>query len=543
MEREAQSDCRVSRPEGNVAHTGTMNASRAQALYQSLFELMPGSVVLLNARGVVLDANPSFCRQIGYAREELLGRHVSVFSKDSRETIERNLARLLAGEVLEHVVSNIHKDGSLRHYELRETAIRLPDGARGILALSNDITRRVNAEQEKLELQRQFLHAEKLKSLGLMAGGIAHDFNNLLAVIVGNIEMASMELPHEPGARAMLREAVSAANRAAHLTRQMLAYSGRGHFVVTDVDLNETIRGTTELLNVTVSKKASLEFRLDDSLPLVKGDAAQLQQVVMNLVTNASEALADQPGLITVSTSLRECDSTFLSANRAGNSLNPGSYAVLEVSDTGCGMEESVQQQLFDPFFTTKFVGRGLGMSATLGVVRGHDGGILVSSRAGRGTTMTVLFPAGTVEFFKTPSAQKHEPAANKSPMPALTGTVLVVDDEAIMRSMIERVLKRTGLRVILATHGWEAVSLFQQHADEITFVLLDLSMPKLDGMKTLAELRRHRPEVKAVLTSGYNEASICQRSVQEGFVAFIPKPYQAGALIELARRICAGEL
>src|ERR1041384_194050 len=223
---------------------------------------MPGSVVVLDERGVVLDANPSFCRQIGYTREELAGRHVSLFSKDSRETITRNLARILAGETLEHEVSNVRKDGSLRHYELRETAITLPDGSRGILALSSDVTQRVEAEKEKLELQRQFMHAEKLKSLGLMAGGIAHDFNNLLAGIIGNIEMGLLESEGKPVIQGLLREGLGAANRAAHLTRQMLAYSGRGHFVATELDLNKIIRSMADLLKATISKKASLILRL-----------------------------------------------------------------------------------------------------------------------------------------------------------------------------------------------------------------------------------------------------------------------------------------
>jgi len=504
---------------------------------------MPGSILLLSEQGMVLDANPAFCRQIGYGRQELLHRHVSLFSQDSRETIESNLARLLAGEVLEHDVINVSKDGSLRYYELRETAITLPEGGCGILALSNDITQRNRTEKEKLELQGHLLHAEKLKSLGLMAGGIAHDFNNMLTAIIGNIELGLLDLGEKSSAGGSFRDAIAVAKRAAHLTRQMLAYSGRGQFTVTDVDLNELISGTTELLKAAISRKASLEFRLAEGLPCVEGDAVQLQQVLMNLVTNASEALGDNPGLITITSSLGEYDATTLAAERSGNLLAPGRYVALEVSDTGCGMEESVQQRLFDPFFTTKFTGRGLGMSAVLGAVRGHNGGIIVSSTAGQGTTVSVLFPAGASRSLNTRQPAVAPPADRHAVWPVLTGTVLVADDEAIMRSMVERLLKRTGLRVLLAADGVEAVNLFKLHAHEITFVLFDLTMHKLDGAKTLAELRRVKPKVKAVLTSGSNAASCHQRSTQEGFVAFIPKPYDAANLIELARQICAGEL
>jgi len=502
MDEQSDADSVFKNAGSCIADTSADEAARAQVLYHSLFELMPGSVVLLDAQGLVLDANPSFCRQIGYAREELLGQHVARFSKDSPETIECNLARLLAGEVLEHDVSNIHKDRSLRHYELRETAITLPDGSRGILVLSNDITRRVNAEKEKLELQRQFLHAEKLKSLGLMAGGIAHDFNNLLAAIIGNIELAMMD----GGAKAADRVPLG------------------------------------ELLGVTVSQKASVEYRLAKALPPIEGDAVQLQQIVMNLVTNASEALGDRPGLITLATGTQNCDAEFLAGSRTGNTLRPGRYVVLEVTDSGCGMDDVTQHRLFDPFFTTKFTGRGLGMSAVLGAVRGHNGGILVSSRTGHGTTISLLFPTGAPHIPSVTAPSSAAKAVETAQLPVLTGTVLVADDEAVMRTMVERLLKRTGLRVIQAANGIEAVKLFKQHAHEITFVLLDQTMPKLDGAKTLKELRRLRPDVKAVLTSGYNEASISQCSLQEGFVAFMPKPYQAAKLIELARQICTGE-
>jgi PAS domain S-box-containing protein len=384
-----------SKSEAKAAHSISAAAPYSPAIYQQLFEWMPGSVLLLDAKAVVLDVNPAFCRQIGYSREELRGQHVSFFSKDSLEVIQRNLARLLAGETLEHDVTNIHKDGSQRYYELRETAITLPDGSQGLLALSNDITWRITAEQEKLELQRQFLHTEKLKSLGLMAGGIAHDFNNLLTIIIGNIELGMRGPGGKPSNDPMFREAIAAANRAAHLTRQMLAYTGRAYYTVAEVNVTEIVERTEELLKLTISKPAGLKLQLNPKVPLVKGDAAQLQQILLNLVTNAAEALEDKPGSITITTQVREYDAAKLALNRVDIALTPGRYVVLEVADTGAGMDESVQHRLFDPFFTTKFTGRGLGMSAVLGAVRSHNGGILVSSQTGRGTTITVLLPPG----------------------------------------------------------------------------------------------------------------------------------------------------
>jgi PAS domain S-box-containing protein len=530
------------RPTSEKLDPGLSPENRPHHLYHLLFELMPGSVVLMDARGFVLDANPAFCRQIGFSREELLGLHVSRFSQDSIETIERNLTRLMAGEVLEHQVTNVQKDGSVRHYELREKAITFPDGSRGILALANDITDRLRVHQDKLEMERQLLHADKLKSLGLLAGGIAHDFNNLLTAITGNLELVMRVLDRDSPLQGELREAAVATQRATDLTRQMLAYSGRGRFVIGDVDLSELVGEMAELLNASISKKASLRLNLAPELPFVAADRPQLQQVVMNLATNASEALMDRPGLITITTSLRECDAEVLAQSQVAHSLAPGQYVVIEVRDTGCGMDESVQHQLFDPFFTTKFTGRGLGMSAVLGIVRGHNGGILVSSQFGRGTAISVLFPAQGDQPARAAKPLKPPASIEPTAEPMLSGTVLVVDDEAPLRLMIEQVLKRMGLRVLTAADGEEAIARFQEHAHEITFVILDLTMPKLDGVKTLAELRRHQPQVKAVLTSGYDVEGSKLQYLLEGFAAFIRKPFQLEALITVARRMCAKE-
>jgi two-component system cell cycle sensor histidine kinase/response regulator CckA len=375
-----------------------------EQLYHRLFELMPGSVVLMDARGFILDANPAFCRQIGYPREQLLGSHVSRFSRDTIEAIERNITRLMNGEVLEHQVTNVQADGSLRYYDLREAAITLPDGTRGVLALANDITERLRAEHQKFELERQLLHADKLKSLGVLAGGIAHEYNNLLAAIVGNLDLAMMDLDAKSPTQSNLQEAAFAAVRASNLTQQMLAYSGRGRFVVTQIDLSELIGGIEDLLKASISKKASMRLSLASDLPLIAGDDPQLQQVVMNLVTNASESLGERPGLISITTRLRDCDASYLARSLIADQCEPGTYVELEVRDSGCGMNESVQQKLFDPFFTTKFTGRGLGMSVVQGVVRGHNGAIVVSSQPNRGSAVSILFPIAETKRARTPA-------------------------------------------------------------------------------------------------------------------------------------------
>ncbi len=514
-----------------------MQPNREQ-LYQRLFDLMPGSVVLMDARGFILDANPAFCRQIGYPREQLAGMHVSRFSRDSIDTIERNITRLMNGEVLDHQVTNIQADGTLRYYDLREAAITLPDGTRGVLALANDITERLRAEHSKFELERQLLHADKLKSLGVLAGGIAHEYNNLLATIVGNLDLAMMDLDAKSPVQSNLQEAARAAQRATNLTQQMLAYSGRGRFVVRQLDLSELIGGIEDLLKAAISKKASMRLNLASDLPLIAGDDPQIQQVIMNLVTNASEALGERPGLITITTRLRECDATYLARSVVQDKIEPGTYVELEVYDSGCGMTPAIQQKLFDPFFTTKSTGRGLGMSVVQGVVRGHKGTMVITSQPERGTAVSILFPCTTARQSLNPVSL---PPIAESPVPApLTGTVLVAEAEATLRLLLERILKRMGLGVLTAAAGAEAIELFRNHAPDITFVILDFTLLKLDGIKTLEALRGINPEVPVVLTSGYDVENIQERYAQEGFAAFIRKPFQVEALMKIVRQLCS---
>lgn len=520
------------------AYPAMISMPGTEELYHRLFELMPGSVVLLDARGYILNANPAFCRQIGYPRELLLGAHISRFSRETIEGIDQNIGRMMAGEVLEHQVTNVQADGSLRYYDLREAAITLPDGSRGILALANDVTDRLRAEHHKLELERQLLHADKLKSLGVLAGGIAHEYNNLLAAIIGNLDLTIMDLDSKSPLQNNLREAAIAALRASNLTQQMLAYSGRGRFVIAPIDLSALIGGMEELLKASISKKASIKMNLAADLPRVAGDDPQLQQVLMNLVTNASEALGERPGLITVTTRVRECDEDYLIKSRIADKFAAGRYVELEVHDSGCGMDAATCEKLFDPFFTTKFTGRGLGMSVVMGVVRGHKGAIMVSSQPGRGTAISVLFPITPDRKLVVPTPMP--PAADSFNTPTLlAGRVLVVEDEATIRLLMERILKRLGLRVLTAQDGMEGVAVFQEHAAEISFVIIDFTMPKLDGIKTLAEFRKLQPDVKAVLMSGYDVENMSQTCLQEGFTAFLRKPFHVETLIKVARELC----
>ncbi|HXS67536.1 MAG TPA: response regulator, partial [Candidatus Polarisedimenticolia bacterium] len=284
-------------------------------------------------------------------------------------------------------------------------------------------------------------------------------------------------------------------------------------------------------------KSVRLELNLASDLPKIQVDIAQAQQVLMNLVANASEAIGDKPGVVTITTSVRDCDESYLAETSTSARPEPGRFIVMEVSDTGCGMDDAVRAKLFDPFFTTKFLGRGLGMSAVLGIVQGHRGGILVSSKPRKGTAISVLFPVVSAGQAARRSVLG---VTTKVPVAPLSGTVLVADDESQVRALMEMLLKRMGMEVLPAGDGEQAVDLFRQHADKIKFVLIDLTMPKLDGRKALAEIRRIRPDIKVVLTSGYDSDDLIRRYEKEGFDAFIQKPCDVETFKSIVRQVCA---
>ncbi|MCU0292872.1 MAG: PAS domain S-box protein [Thermoanaerobaculaceae bacterium] len=406
----------------------------------------------------------------------------------------------------------------------------------GVSGSFQDITELRRAEEERRRLEASLLQAQKLESLGVLAGGIAHDFNNLLMGVLGNVSLALMKVGPASPARSELERIEGAAQRAADLTRQMLAYSGKGKFVVEHLDLAGLVREMVQLLEVSVSKSARLHLDLPADLPDVEGDASQVRQVVMNLITNASEALAPAGGAIQIRAWSRWCDREFLNGCLLGEDLPEGPYVMLEVEDTGCGMDDATLTRMFDPFFSTKFQGRGLGLAAAIGIVRGHRGFARVRSAPERGTSFLVGFPASTAT-----SRVQHK-AAESEASGRSRGCVLVVDDEPAVRDTVQRILEWAGFEVWAAHDGQSALQTFRRLADQIDIVLLDLSMPEMDGEEVFKELIGVRPDVRVVLSSGYNEQDAIQRFTTPGLAGFIQKPYRAEALIGKLRAVIALE-
>lgn len=507
--------------------------------YRRLHESVRDGFGSTDLKGRILDVNHVYHEMLGYTKEELLGLSYEELTPERWRAYE---ADIIEQQVLVRGYSDVyekelrHRDGRLVPVELRTYLMRDRAGQpTGYWATVRDITERKRMEEERLQLERRLLEAQKLESLGLMAGGIAHDFNNLLAAILGNLELALLRLPKAASAHSRLEKALQATCRATHLTHQMLAYSGKGRFFMARMDLNELVRENAELIRAVVPRTATLTFHLTDESATIEADPGQVQQVIMNLITNAAEATGERPGIITLTTGVQDCDETCLRRSRLDEKPARGRFVYVEVADTGCGMDEEAQQRLFDPFFTTKFLGRGLGMSAVLGIVRGHKGAIIVESAVGVGSSIRVLFRAcpeesdGVEEVPGEPSSPSNSPSDRK--------TVLVVDDEEAIREVGAAVLESFGFQAVTAADGEEALRLFKQHADELACVLLDLTMPRMDGVSAFREMMGIRADVPVILCSGLAEDEATQRFGGQGLAGFIQKPYRLQTLKnELAR-------
>jgi PAS domain S-box-containing protein len=399
--------------------------------------------------------------------------------------------------------------------------------------LAIDITAQKTAEAGRLALERKLLEGQKLESLGLLAGGIAHDFNNLLSSILGNANLARGEVPPGSEAETFLRAVEAASLRAAELCRQMLAYAGKGRFVVEPTDVTALTEDLLPLLDISVARRARLRLDLTRGLPAVQADATQLRQVVMNLVLNAVDALGGQDGEIALASGTVTVARGWLSGCVAGTELPGGEYVFLDVRDNGCGMTPDVAAKIFDPFFSTKAAGRGLGLAAVLGIVRGHRGALHVTTAPRRGTTFRLLLPP-------VPAAAPA-PRATAETIPGRwrhSANVLVIEDEEPVRTVVAEMLKGFGLTPRTAPNGRAGLVLFREDPAAVDLVLLDLLMPGLSGEQVLAELRAIRPDVRVLLISGYSEGDLLGRLRGPGRLAFLAKPFSRDALEQALRAL-----
>jgi two-component system cell cycle sensor histidine kinase/response regulator CckA len=499
--------------------------------YRVLTEAASDGIISIDATSAILFANTAAAHLFGYGREELIGADLTILMPEYlRHAHKTAIAQYLAtGE--RHLswravqLPGRHKDGHELSLELSFAEYK-EDQKQLFIGIIRDIS-------ERKRLEEQLRQTAKLESLGLLAGGIAHDFNNLLTGIMGNISLAQETLSALHPARSSLDHAAEASERAAHLTKQLLAYAGKGRFVVQALDLSVLVREISSLVKTSIPKSVQLRLDLAERLPCVEGDPTQLQQLLMNLVINGAEAIGSSEGTVLITTHVQMVDEAYAAQTLGNKELRPGAYVSVEVHDTGSGMDAATLTQIFDPFFTTKFTGRGLGLAAALGIVRGHKGALKVYSEPGKGSTFKVLFPATGAE---AASAHPQAPHADL----VRSGAVLVVDDEAVVRSVARSMLERFGYTVLVAANGKQALDLVRQHRHALALILLDLTMPVMSGEEALSHIKAIDPSVPVILSSGYNEMEAIQRFAGKGLAGFLQKPYTRERLAEKLRALGA---
>ncbi len=522
------------------AAEGALTASKNQ--YRTLVEqsLQGIMVTRIIPTPKIVFVNQALAELAGVTRENLLALHpremlMKVIHPDDVTTLAQRLTQRLAGTPNSdgYDFRILHADGEIRWVTAVSTHIEFESNP-AIQTVILDVTARKRAEARRLELETNMQQAQKLESLGVLAGGIAHDFNNILAAILGHSELASVKLPPGSAAETHLEQIGHASERAAELCRLMMVSAGQSTGVTTVLDMNELVLETSRFLRVSLSKKVSFTVEASpEPLPL-SGDASQLRQIVMNLISNAGEAIDSKDGAIRLEVGTQLCDKTLLESTSLGHGLPAGQYAVIEVCDSGPGMEESTIERIFEPFYSSKAEGRGLGLSTVLGIVRSHRGTLSVDSAPDHGTTFRVYLPLSTASQLTPkvpPSREQKKP---------LAGTVLLVDDEPAICSATGQMLERMGIeRVIIAHDGMEAVEAFLQQPEAIDAVLLDLSMPKLDGREVYEAFRRAGHEVPVVFTSAY-EADRVRDLLDNGDATFIQKPYRLIGLRDIMRKALA---
>ncbi|MCP4677688.1 MAG: response regulator [Deltaproteobacteria bacterium] len=524
--RSLEAEVQKYKSEGDAV-VGDLDASEGK--YRKIVKQSPMAIEIYDRHGTFQEANNAWRELWGVDPEPFIGK-TNVLEPGTVETIgmHDHFKRAFAGEDLslpdvKFEPTKVGLRGHTRWVHSKLYSLKDRNGnVKNVIHVIQDFTRRKEVEEERLALETKILQAQKMESLGILAGGIAHDFNNLLMGVLGNADLALANTVREAPSRGNISAIVTAAKRAADLAKQMLAYSGKGKFVIKRMDLQTLLEEMVHLLEVSISKQAVIKYDFSDSVPPIEADATQIRQIIMNLVVNASDAIGKKSGVISISTGAMECDRNYLSETFLENDLSEGPYAYFEISDTGDGIAENAVDKIFDPFYTTKFTGRGLGLAAVLGIVRGHRGALKVYSEPGKGTTFKVLFP-----IVEGDAAVNEVPVSEEIDATLKGISVLLVDDEETIRTVGKQMLEVLGFEAVTAEDGKQALEIFKQNPDRFDCIILDLTMPHLDGEETFREMRRIRKDICVLLSSGYNEQDLISRFASKGPAGFIQKPYQ----------------
>ncbi len=507
--------------------------------YEIAIQRLPEGLLIVSKEGRIDMVNLAIEQMFGYGSHELIGQPVEILVPTRLQgqhfrhhaAFNANPSARRMGMGLD--LNGKRKDGSEFPVEIGLNPVHSSDGTEIIVTVI-DISSRRKLEHERYEFESKIQHTQKLESLGVLAGGIAHDFNNILTGVLGNAELALMNMSKNSVASRYIEHILEAAHRAAELCNQMLAYSGKNKFIQKPFSLNEMIESTSELVQASVSKRAIMKFSLTENLPSIVGDPTQIRQVIMNLVINASEAITQKNGLITIATGVMD----YNPVNNFGftpydSEVAAGRYIYMTVSDNGQGIDPAVMEKIFEPFFTTKFTGRGLGLAAVLGIIRGHGGTIRIYSELGKGTTFRILFP-----YEHTDAESEHEEAIDQIFRFNKTGNVLIIDDEKGVHQVVGDTLKRGGFSILSALDGREGLRIMETANNDIVLVILDLTMPFMNGDEVYRKLREIDSAVPVIITSGYSEDEISSQFIGRGIDGFLHKPVSPSALLKLARDV-----
>ncbi|MFQ5518365.1 MAG: ABC transporter substrate-binding protein [Mariprofundus sp.] len=513
----------------------TFDLENMSSEFQDILDHMQDAYYRTGLDGELIWVSLACERQMGYQRSELIGQPLAslYYETGARDKFLQALEK--SGGDLQHFeVCLRHKDGSRVWAEVNSQYYYDAQGqVAGIEGNVRNINERKKAERESKELTDQLQQAQKMESIGVLAGGIAHDFNNLLVGVMGNAELAMLDTPEKGEMRQYLDQIFKSARRGADLVRQMLAYSGQGRFTMGEQNFNSLIKDVSELLSTVIGKQIKLDQALMHDLPDVYGDKNQLTQLIMNLMTNASEAMQGKPGKIHLTTGVQYLSTADFSGMYMASDLQQGDYAFMQVEDSGCGMDEQTMALIFDPFFTTKETGSGLGLAALLGIVHSHGGTLALHSEPGKGACFRVYLPV-----LSRQKAEAELQTAELKSIPDVRGAVLVVDDEEAVRDVARRLLEREGIQVLTANDGAEAVTVFSKYNEGIALVLMDLTIPEMDGEQAFHSIRALRSDAVVLLSSGFSETEAADRLRVHGLAGFVRKPYTRKTLLYEVSRL-----
>jgi two-component system, cell cycle sensor histidine kinase and response regulator CckA len=516
--------------------------SREKDRLEEILDCMPVMVDALDDQFRVSIWNRECERVTGYKKEEVIGELVTDFfaklypDDDYRNELYKSW-ETIGNDYKKFEVQITAKSGDVRTVAWDNVSLDFKIEGITSWAIGQDITEVLKADEERKLYEEKLRVTQKLESLGVLAGGIAHDFNNLLVGILGNANLALLDISKDSPAFESIKGVETAAERAAELTQQMLTFSGGGRLKMTSLNISDLVVKTSELVGASISKKAIFRFSFDKNLPNVMGDASQLDQVLMNLMINASESLEGMDGEIYVSTGYKNRDQLKQNALFDTEELSENGYVYIKVNDNGCGMTDEVQQKIFEPFFTTKFTGRGLGLAALLGIIKSHDGTISVKSEVGKGSCFTIYLPCSDVdqiEAKKETAPTSLEDTDRDVVVNKIVNSILIVDDEEIVREVAQNALEMGGYSVVTAPDGIKGLEIYKANVKSISAVLLDMTMPHMDGAEVFAELRKIRPDLPVIITSGYSKSTIKEKITEGSIAGYLRKPYRINELLEM---------